>query len=286
MERSPLVLIHGFSGTPGIWEPVLPLLAEHHEVLAPVTAGHCGGAELAEGVECGVPALVDELESQLDAAGIETAHIAGNSLGGWLALELARRGRARSVVALAPAGGWEPGSAEEQRLRKFFLRQYLTLQRTHRMIDFLARRPGLRKLALRDISVRGDRYTARQARDIMRGSYECPIYLVLMEAILRDGPPEKFDGIDVPVRIAFGTRDRVLPHDRHAPKFRRVLPDAEHLELDGVGHCPMVDDPALVARAVLEVTSTVDAAWARSTASSNGTAVPASGAAASPGAAT
>lgn len=259
MARSPLVLIHGFAGTPVLWEPVAPLLEEHHELHVPVLAGHCGGAALAEGVTCSVAALADALEAQLDTAGIETAHVCGNSLGGWLALELGLRGRARSVVALAPAGGWERGGAEERRLQRFFLRQHRTLALTNGMFDTLARRPGLRKLALRDISVRADRFTARQAREIMRGSHECPIYLDLMEAILRDGPPEKFDGIDVPVRIAFGTRDRVLPHDRHAPKFRRMLPDAEHVELDGLGHCPMADDAPLVARTILEVTSRVDA---------------------------
>ena len=259
MERSPLVLIHGFSGTPVLWEPVAPLLEEHHELLVPVLAGHCGGSALAEGVSCGIPALADDLEAQMDAAGIETAHVCGNSLGGWLALELGLRGRARSVVALSPAGGWDHKSAEEMRLRRFFVRQHRALQKTHGLIDFLARRPGLRKLALRDICVHADRYSARQARDIMRGSYECPIYLELMEAILRDGPPEKFDGIEVPVRIAFGTRDRVLPHERHAPKFRRILPDADHVELPGLGHCPMVDDPPLVARTILEVTAGVDA---------------------------
>ena len=255
MERSPLVLVHGFSGTPVVWEPVVPLLEEHHDVFTPVLAGHCGGNPLAEGVACGVPALADELEAQMDAAGIGTAHVCGNSLGGWLALELGLRGRARSVVALSPAGGWDAGSDEERRLRGYFRRNHAALQHSHRLIDFLARRPGLRRLALRDISDRPERYTARQARDLMRGAYECPIYIDLMEAILRDGPPEKFDGIEVPIRIAFGTHDRVLPHDRHMPKFKRILPDAEHVELEGLGHCPMVDDPALVARTILEVTA-------------------------------
>ena len=45
----------------------------------------------------------------MDDAGFATAHLVGNSLGGYVALQLAARGRARSVVALAPAGGWAPG---------------------------------------------------------------------------------------------------------------------------------------------------------------------------------
>ncbi|MCW2989501.1 MAG: hydrolase [Solirubrobacterales bacterium] len=255
MERSPLVLVHGFSGVPAMWEPVVPLLAERHELLLPVVAGHCGGAELAEGVQAGVAALVDDLEAQMDAAGMETAHVCGNSLGGWLALELAVRGRARSVVALSPAGGWEASSAEELRLRAYFTRVHRLLRFAGPRAETFARRPGLRKLALRDICTHPERYTARQALEIMRGSYDCPIFLDLMEGILRDGPPRAFEGIDCPVRLVWGTKDRVLPHARYTRRLRDLIGDAEYLELEGLGHCPMVDDPELVARTILEVTA-------------------------------
>lgn len=254
MERTPLVLIHGFSGTPVLWEPIAPLLAERHELLAPVTAGHCGGATLAVGVRCGIAALADDLEAQMDAAGIETAHVCGNSLGGWLALELAVRGRARSVVALAPAGGWEAGSSAEARLRRYFTRTHRVLGIAGPFAETFARRPGLRRLALRDVSAHPERYSARQALDIMRGAQDCPIYIDLMEAILRDGPPKAFEGIECPVRIVWGTADRVIPHRRYAQRLRDMIPAADYVELGGLGHCPMVDDPELVARTVLEVT--------------------------------
>jgi pimeloyl-ACP methyl ester carboxylesterase len=258
MERTPLVLIHGFSGTPVMWEPVVPQLAEHHELLIPAVLGHCGGAEIGEGVACGVPALVDDLEAQMDAAGIETAHVCGNSLGGWLAFELALRGRARSVVAIAPAGGWEAGSADEDRLKPYFMRNYRLLKLMGGRASAMARRPGLRKLALRDISAHPERYSARQALEIMEGARDCAIYLDLMEAILRDGPPEAFEGIDCPVRIAWGTQDRVISHRRYAKRLRDLIPTAEYVELDGLGHCPMVDDPPLIAGAILDVTAATD----------------------------
>ena len=96
----PLVLIHGFSGTRLIWEPVLEALERSHDVLAVNLAGHVGGPELAD-TPVSVNALVDAVERELDASGFDTAHMVGNSLGGWIALELAARGRARSVVALS-----------------------------------------------------------------------------------------------------------------------------------------------------------------------------------------
>lgn len=257
MERSPLVLVHGFSGSPVMWEPVVPQLAEHHELLIPAVLGHCGGASLGEGVRCGVPALVDDLEAQMDAAGIETAHVCGNSLGGWLALELAVRGRARSVVALAPAGGWEAGSPEERRLTPYFMRNYRGGRLLAPYARTIAARPGLRRLALRDVSTHPERYTARQALEILEGARDCAIYLDLMAAILQDGPPKAFEGIDCPVRIAWGTKDRVIPHSRYAKRLRDLIPTAEYVELDGLGHCPMVDDPPLIARTILEVTAAV-----------------------------
>ena len=113
-----LVLIHGFSGSPIAWSTVVPELATRHKVLAVTLAGHAGGAELPAGTVASVAALADGVERDLDAAGLDQAHLVGSSLGGWIALELAQRGRALSVVALAPAGGWESGSQEEADLAR------------------------------------------------------------------------------------------------------------------------------------------------------------------------
>lgn len=254
MSADPLVLLHGFSGTPVLWEPVRDRLADRHDLLIPTLVGHCGGGVLADGVEASIGAMADELEEQMDAAGFETAHLCGNSLGGWLALELATRGRARSVVAIAPAGGWEAGSAEERRLRRYFRRQYRAVQLGGPWAEAMTRRPGLRRLVLRDVCVHGERFSAAQAAAIVRGAYECGIWADLTAAIERDGPAAPFD-VDCPVRIVWGTRDRVLPHGRYSQRFRTLVPDAEFVELAGLGHCPMVDDPELVARMVLEVTA-------------------------------
>jgi pimeloyl-ACP methyl ester carboxylesterase len=99
----PLVCLHGFTGTWRAWELVLPVLERHHEVLAPTLAGHAGGPTL-EG-EISDRLLADEIERAMDEAGFETAHIVGNSLGGYVALQLAARGRAESVVALREGRG-------------------------------------------------------------------------------------------------------------------------------------------------------------------------------------
>jgi pimeloyl-ACP methyl ester carboxylesterase len=101
------VCLHGFIDTWRTWELVLPALEAHHDVLALTLAGHAGGPEIEGPISDAV--LADEVERAMDAAGLQTAHLVGNSLGGYVALQLAARGRARTVVALAPAGGWAQG---------------------------------------------------------------------------------------------------------------------------------------------------------------------------------
>ena len=157
----------------------------------------------------------------MDAAGLQTAHVVGNSLGGWVALELAQRGRARSVVALAPAGGWERGSREERRLKALFTRNHMTTTRLLPYLPRLVPRPRLRRLLLAQALAHGDRLDPASAYWIVRDSVECPAYFELMEAILRDGPPMGFERIECPVLIAWGTKDRVLPRRRYSPRRPR-----------------------------------------------------------------
>ena len=117
-----MVLLHGITDTWRTWEPLLPALEARHEVLAPTLPGHAGGPPLPE--RAGVGALADAVEGWMDDAGWRTAHLVGNSLGGYVALQLAARGRADTVVALAPAGGWAPGDpAAAETLRGFLDRR-------------------------------------------------------------------------------------------------------------------------------------------------------------------
>lgn len=112
-----MLLVHGFAGTPATWTPLLPALEQHHDVLAPTLLGHSGGPGYLAGSPATPAAMADALERDMDSAGFDQAHLVGNSLGGWLALELAVRGRALSTTALAPAGGWTPRGPEARLTR-------------------------------------------------------------------------------------------------------------------------------------------------------------------------
>lgn len=96
----PLVLLHGFTATWRVWELVLPALEEHFEVFAPTLPGHAGGPALSG--DPSTEEMLDLLEGVLDEAGIGTAHIVGNSLGGYAALHLRPRRDGRSgLVSVA-----------------------------------------------------------------------------------------------------------------------------------------------------------------------------------------
>jgi pimeloyl-ACP methyl ester carboxylesterase len=102
-EKSPLVLLHPVTSSGRIWQDVVPLLSEYHEVHAPTLLGHRGGPAI-QRRPVRVSDMVDAAERYLDEHGLARPHLAGNSLGGWVAIELARRGRAASVCAFSPAG--------------------------------------------------------------------------------------------------------------------------------------------------------------------------------------
>jgi pimeloyl-ACP methyl ester carboxylesterase len=253
--KEPLLLIHGFTDTARTWATLTPLLEPHHEVLAPTLIGHCGGPPLAAGASDPLAAMADGLEKVLDEAGHERAHLVGNSLGGYLAFEMANRGRGLSVVALSPAFGWEGDRPPRHTERQFRL--------AHRMgpfakkrAKFLATRPGLRKLAFRDVIAHPERVKPSAAYDLIVGSADCSIFDQLMDHVEANEYRGKWnDDLGVPTRIAWGTHDRTIPLKTCSAFYRQALPDAEWVDLPDCGHLPQHDDPELVARTILEVTA-------------------------------
>jgi pimeloyl-ACP methyl ester carboxylesterase len=252
---SPVVLLHGVSMSWRIWKPVIPLLTDHHEVYAPTLVGHRGGPAPRPGQAPGVSALVDVLCDQLDAAGIDTPHVVGNSLGGWVALELARRGRARSVTALSPAGRWK-APRDLAKLLWMFKLGHLTMDTP--AMALLTRYPLLQASSLRRLMARPGRVPADEMADLIADFVQCPLFAALASGTATLRMIEPVDAGHCPVHIAWGGRDRLIPYRRFGSPMRAVVPDARFSILPGIGHVPMYDDPGLVARTILDMTSTVD----------------------------
>jgi pimeloyl-ACP methyl ester carboxylesterase len=251
--RSTLVLIHPFAASPAVWHPILPMLEGTHTLVSLAIPGHAGADPVPKGFNYTVSHAVDLMEAKLDALGLAQAHLVGNSLGGWLAIELARRGRARSVVAIAPGGGWEPGSYEHRRIvRKFQVTQTL-LSVGGPLAGLLARSELSRRWCLRDAIARPERVSALQAKLFIDTAWRCAIFDGVVKALPTQPLTDPF-APSCPMRLVWGERDRLLPILGYSERWRRVLPAAEWVVLKGVGHIPMYDDPHAVAECILQFT--------------------------------
>jgi pimeloyl-ACP methyl ester carboxylesterase len=250
----PLVLVHGFTDTWRAWTPVLPALEAHHDVVAVTLPGHYGGPPWDPSVPMSMKAAADALERQIRAEGIDQAHLVGNSLGGWLCLELASRGRALSVVGVCPAGGWALGSHQERVIIRYFRRNQMLLRRFGRVLPTVARRERLRRLALRDLVAEPRKVGPDAALLMFEGARQCLIADDLLRLARTGQSFGDLGPIGCPVRVLYGSRDRLLRWPAYYTRMRGLLSDAEWVCLEGLGHLPMWDDPDVVANAILDHT--------------------------------
>ncbi len=251
----PLLLLHGFTGAWHHWRPLLGELAARYEVVAPTLAGHDGGRPLPAGTPMSFAGSADLLEEHLGELGLGTVHVVGNSMGGGLALELAKRGRARSVVALAPAGGWGPGDGEAPRLARLFARQLRLTRAGATQMARIVRRPSVRRAALWDIMRHGELVSPAEAVQLAQSSLRCTVADEAIRALAGDREDlvlRDLDRISCPVRLVTHQYDRILPPALHAPRFRREIPGVDAVVLPGCGHVPMWDDAQLVTRTITE----------------------------------
>ena len=261
-DGEPLVLIHGFTATWRCWLPVLGLLAPRFEVIAPTLHGHDGWPTPPAGPAHSLSRAADHLERLLDDQNVGTAHFAGNSMGGALALELAKRGRARSVVALSPGGGWEEDDRKEvERIIRLFKRTQRSARATTKHHETLLARPGFRKVGMRDIMARGHLVPAEEAVLLTRSSIRCSVVEDVFKTMRNgSGRVVDLDRVRAPTLIAWGEKDRLLPMDRHASRFRAEIPGVQFRVLRGLGHTPMWDDAGQIAELIADFASAAAAA--------------------------
>ncbi len=237
------------------WELVLPALERHHDVLALTMLGHAGGPPLEGAVDADV--VADAVERAMDEAGFETAHVVGNSMGGFVALQLAERGRARSVVALAPAGGWareDPWIAEVLRTQAA-MHEQAKVAAPHAAT--LVSTPAGRRRATRLLTTSWEHIPAELLIHLTLGVAGCTVAPAMVEFALRQGYGElDAERIRCPVRIVWGTEDQILLWPSTAVRYRdEWLPHADWVQLDGVGHYPQLDVPLETAQLILGFTA-------------------------------
>lgn len=255
----PLVLIHGIGDTRAAWTTVVDALSERHEVFAVDLPGFGTSPGLPATETPTAQALARAVATWMDTQDLRTAHLAGSSLGGWVSLELAALGRARTVLGLSPAGF---ASDPDQRRLGTMLR---LLRSTTQLMAPLERGmspryrrllqlEAMRAVLLASVVARGNRVPADKAVASLEALAAATGWDGTLAALVqgRFAPPP--DGLDVPVTLAWGAKDRLLP-PRQRVRAREVLPDARIGLLPGCGHLPMWDDPELVIRVVLTSTA-------------------------------
>jgi pimeloyl-ACP methyl ester carboxylesterase len=244
----PLLLLHGIGHHRQAWDPVADILAAERDVIAVDLPGCGESPALPDGLPHDLPTTTAVLGAFCEALGIERPHAAGNSLGGLLALELGRGNRVRSVTALSPAGFWAP--AERRYAFGLLTGMRHAAQRMPvPLVERLSRTAAGRAVLTSTIY-------ARPGRRAPEAVVAETLALARAEGFfetLRSGRQVRFadDVPGIPVTVAWGSKDRLLL-PRQGVRAKHAIPRARLVRLPHCGHVPMSDDPALVARVVLD----------------------------------
>ena len=249
----PILLLHPFMMSSYVWKDVAPRLADtgRFEVFAPTMAGHNGGPR-SRSWFLDTTTLADHVEAQLDELGWTTAHVVGNSLGGWVAFELERRGRARTLTAIAPAGGWHRWSPVKYEIVAKFVAGAPVWLTALLLRERALRLPLARQAASVPISATPAALSDPDLLEIIDDVTHCRAYYqLLIKALLLPGLMELTE-TTIPTNLVICERDRVLPHPRFTKHFLKHIPEIDQVtKLDGVGHIPMFEAPDRIADLII-----------------------------------
>ncbi|MFF8595934.1 alpha/beta fold hydrolase [Streptomyces sp. NPDC015220] len=244
----PLLLLHGIGHHRQAWDPVIHLLAAERDVIAVDLPGFGASPALPDGLRHDLPTMNTALGALCETLGVDRPHAAGNSLGGLLALELGREGLARSVTALSPAGFW---TQAERRYAFGVLRTMrgVALRTPVPLVERLSRTAAGRTVLTSTIYAR----PARRSPQAVVAETLALAGATGFGETLRAGVGVRFteDVPGIPVTVAWGAKDRLLVR-RQGVRAKQIIPRARLVRLPGCGHVPMNDDPALVARVLLD----------------------------------
>jgi pimeloyl-ACP methyl ester carboxylesterase len=243
---APLVLLHALGLSRRSWDAVLPALASRFDVIAVDLPGFGDSAPRPEPGEVPPAALAQSVADLLDDLGISTPHLAGNSIGGWVALELASRRPVASLTLLSPAGLWARNPPLYDRI-SLRASRWLARHAIGLLCRLVASRLG-RAIVLGQTHGHPMRLSTEYARAAVTELGRCPGF----DAVLAGTAKRHFvttGPITAPVTIAFGSRDLLLR--RGSRRLGQLPPQTRTAALPGCGHVPITDDPAAVAALIV-----------------------------------
>jgi pimeloyl-ACP methyl ester carboxylesterase len=244
----PLVLIHGLGSRWQAFEPVLPFLVDDFEVWSVDMPGFGASAPLPGRTD--IDALTDAIAGWMGAEGIEGPHVAGNSTGGGVALELAARGVVASACALAPIGFWSARERAFTQASMAATRRLSTLTRPFSAA--MARNPAVRYVAFRQYLAKPGNMSVEDIVESVDALVGAPAFDDVNAAFTGYLAPEDAAD-DVPVTICWGAKDALLL-PRQLERAKRRLPRARHVLLPTAGHLMMYDEPEAVAGVIRAAT--------------------------------
>jgi pimeloyl-ACP methyl ester carboxylesterase len=237
----PVVLLHPLGADRRVWDGVAEPLTSDHEVVAVDLPGFGDSPPLPPEPAPTPARLAAAVAGLLTEIGLENAHVAGNSLGGWVALELALAHDASSVTAFAPAGLWPEPLDPKLPVARLLARAGLPL------IGTVARSDRGRALLLAGAAANPEGVTPEAAAHLVR-SYATAPGFTAVNAAMRGGVFDGLAEIEVPVTLVWPDHDGLV-------RRPRSLPDNENVHsvgLAGAGHIPMLDVPEAVAGLIAE----------------------------------
>jgi len=247
----PLLLVHGMGSSHDAWKLITPELSKHHEVIILDLPGH-GASKMPGGTRMDPRSLGELVISQMKHWGYDQFHVAGNSLGGWAALEMAAASPQviQSVTGLAPAGLWLVPETERKSLGA--LSRYMA-QTTHPIAPHLLKYRWAKKMGFGMVSPQWESLPLEICIDAAKAMGTSLGYFPAWDAMLG----LRFDkeiSPDIPITILFGDTDNTLPA-QFSQERSLVPPHSRWVLLPESGHAPMWDRPAEVVAEILHTTS-------------------------------
>ena len=246
-SHPPLVLIHGLGSAATAFKPIIPALSMSFRVITVDLPGH-GKSAYIKGQAMDPQSLGRAIFETVEREyGVKEFHVAGNSLGGWIALEMAAEQpqRIKSLIGIAPAGLWLKPAPEREMKEA---RSYYVARLFRPLIRIGLNSKILRWIGFATVSPRWRELSYEVCYEAARAMLNCPGYFPAWDGMLG----KRFEAHvpeNLPVTILFGDTDNTLPYP--VSQERSLAPaHASWIVIDNCGHAPMWDYPELMVKII------------------------------------